>query len=268
MSSSRYCEVGNSSAAGRGRSDGSYLQKSELNTPSPGRFDSGFSDSSFFSMPMQVEPDSAIYNSNISTSTGPPRPSLRGGGSASGTVVDAENGDSGINMGEDDTERDCIGTAFHRIQTQIPPSNITPMEVDGKKVIASRSSTRSPPAGAVKKPRVPRRTVAFPTSGSGSSSGGSVRTVSAPHRANSPRSVFTDSHSTPHTYTAPFTNKENHGPYSLPVARSSSPLTCNNFQSLNVVERVPPIAPIVPLDISQLQDYMNLFLPDDKDGDT
>ena len=62
------------------------------------------------------------------------------------------------------------------------------------------------------------------------------------------------------------------GPYSLPAPRSSSPLThsnMNNFQSLNVnvlsADRVPGV---VPLDISQLQDYMGLFLPDSKDGDT
>jgi hypothetical protein len=72
----------------------------------------------------------------------------------------------------------------------------------------------------------------------------------------------------PTTFSTPFTiNKENQGPSTLPAMRSSSPLTCRNFQSLDM-SRVPPIVPNTGLDIHHLKDYMNFFLPDTKEGDT
>lgn len=245
MSNSRYYQP--RSPIGRGD-----YQKQE--SPVFGKqFDSGFSDTSLFSMPMQVEADSAIYTG------APPPPKLIVGKE----LMDAENGDSGINM-EEDCEKDCISTFKPQVQTQIPPT-VTAMEVDGNELQKSRRS----PVFAKKIPRVPKRTLPGSSSVSTVNSG-IMRTVSAPHRASSPKSVYSESHSTPHTYCTPFMNKENlQGPYSLPAVRSSSPLTCNmnNFQSLNVVEhhRVPPM---VPVDIHQLQDYMDLFLPDGKDGDT
>lgn len=253
MSSSRYYSRDVTSSHGASHyktSSPSYSKK---------QFDSGFSDT-FISMPMQVEADSATYVSSVP----PPRPNL---------MVDAENGDSGINMGEDDTEKDCPCTTFRgQSRTQIPDP-VVPMEVDGygelksTSIIPSRSSSRSPISVRGKRsgvPRIPKRT--GPSSIAPSASD-IMRTVSAPLRPTSPRSVYSESRS-PRTYSAPFTNKENRGPVSLPAVRSSSPLTCNNYQSLSVLDRVPPMGTVVPLDIHQLREYMGYFLPDTKDGDT
>lgn len=241
-------EVADSAAARK-------YQKSES------RFDSGFSDT-FSSMPMQVEP--ATYSSGA-----PPPPKL---------ILDAENaenGDSGINMGEDDTETDCSKTHLRgEVQPQIPTEIVAELQGQGQGV-GKFPSRRSPTLvqEKAKKPHVPRlarRTLpsSFVTQAN------NVRTVLAPHRSTSPKSVYTESHSAPHTSShssmrpLPATNKENKGPFSLPPARSSSPLTCNNFQSLNQ-DRVPPIGGrSVSIDIYQLREYMSFFLPDRDDGDT
>lgn len=251
MSNSRYYQVANS-AIGRGD-----YQKPELKTPSPVYIDSGFSDT-FFSMPMQVEADSATY-----TGAPPPPQLIVGRGPCSSAVLDAENGDSGItaDMSEDDTEKDC-GVTF-KGQTR---TRATPMEVDVNEGLKSlRSSTISPPvpshSTAKKFPRLAKRMLPGSSSTSIVSSG--VMRTAAPHRASSPKTVYSQSHTTPHTS---FFNKENlQGPYSLPAPRSNSPLTCNmnNFHSMGAVDRVPPV-----IDLYRLQDHMYLFLPDGKDGDT
>lgn len=262
MSTSRYYRD-NSSLAGRGdlKGRGGFGKQQE--------FDSGFDSNNFCeSLPMQVEADSGCY-SNTVFSTRPEPPKLMG---AAGAPVDTENGDSGVMMGEDDddddVERDCIST-----HAKMGPVQTQPMDVDTtsiKKAVIpapSRNANRSPPTvrPAAKRPapRIPKRTV--PTSSFTSSvvSNQGVRTVTAPQRSPSPRSVFSQRHPSPSARTTSTIDKENYGPYSLQPVRSTSPLTCN-FHSLN--ERVPTSG--VSIDIYQLRECMSFFLPDSKDGDT
>ena len=248
---------------------GSPIGRDSLKGPAYGKqqeFDSGIDSTTFCeTLPMQVEADSARYSSGV-LSGRPKPPELMGRGGP----VDFENGDSGVIMGEedeDDLERDCVSThpKMGPVHTQVP------MEIDTTSVrkVIPRSANRSPPAPATKRPvpRLPKRTV--PTSSFTSSvTNHGVRTVTAPQRSPSPRSVFSQRyHPSPstHTTTLPTHDKENYGPYSLPAVRSTSPLTCNNFRSLNP-ERVP--TPGVSIDIYQLREYMSFFLPDTKDGDT
>lgn len=182
--------------------------------------------------------------------------------------MDAENSDSGIIM-EEDAEKDCGVVLKGQLQIQAPaPSEVSSSE--GLKNL--RNSTRSPvlnSAPAKKIPRMPKKS--FPGSSSSSVSRNrtpSPRTIhSEGNRPSSPRTVYSEPDPLPPAYTtsAPY-NKENM--YSMPAMRSNSPLTCNmsqNFRSLQVANsnRVPPV-----MDIHQLQEYMELFLPNNKDGDT
>lgn len=212
---------------------------SDPKTPQLQTCDSGFSDT-FSSIPLQtVFADSGTY-----TSVPPAPPHLLLGG-----MEDVENSDSGITVDDVETDR-CV-------------QQHAPMEVESK-VTSRGSGTRSPVSKAKRHaPRLPKKTYQGTFTSSPASS---VQTVSA--RSSSPTSVYTgtEPHLSTRTYSAaPFVNKENQGPSTMPALRSSSPLTCNNFQSLNTDNRVPPIGHI---DIFQLRDYMNFFLPDTKEGDT
>ena len=230
------------------------------------RCDSGI-DSGTFCDSLQVEAHSATTFSGLSLTTGRPVPPdliLPPGGG-----IDVENRDSGITIDDedDDVERDCGST----IKIQQPP--VVPMDTEPVKMNLTAPS-RSPPALAkpVAKrhaPRLPRRTVT-PSAFTISSGSHGVKTVAAPQRTQSPRSVFIQKHPSPSTHPTTHTTaadpfKENRGPFSLPPMRSTSPLTCNNFSSLNP-ERVPSDG--VSIDIYQLREYMSFFLPDNKDGDT
>lgn len=222
--------------------------------PTYKQYDSGFSDT-FSSIPSPLQTvfaDSATY-----TSVPPAPPHLLLGG-----MEDVENSDSGITM--DDVETD------HCVQREqvLSPAQPTLMEVS--KVSSRGSGTRSPVSKAKRPgPRLPKKTYqsAFTLPPASSST---VKTVTA--RSASPKSVYsgTEPYSSTRTFSiAPLTNKENQGPSTMPALRSSSPLTCNNFQSLNTDNRVPPISHgMVPIDIYQLREYMNFFLPDTKEGDT
>ena len=233
-------------------------------------FDSGFGDLSSIQTTA-----AAATTPYTSIPPGPTPPNL---------IVDVENGDSGITL--DDAETDCVATVqHHRRQQQqrrqqqhhqrkLAPAGVVPMEVDETPKLISRGSGSSSPVSyqRAKKsaaPRLPKKTLHSSTSASS--------TVSAPHRSASPKSVYT---SELHTSTSispspaavlpgavPY-NKENQGPSSLPFMRSGSPLTCNNSQSLNLPERVPPIGQGMSSDVFQLRDYLNFFLPDTKEGDT
>ena len=240
---SRYSYQPDLSAAGSQKSPGLYGRQ---------QFDSGFSDT-FQSMPA---PPSLIYPGDV------------------------ENGDSGINMDQDDMEpeKDCIVT--HRaVQTQAVPMEIE-LE-DATKLIARGSCSRPPvPAHTVIRskrpvgPRVPKKTMAT-SSSTHSITSSHVRNVTVPpQRSTSPRTSPRNSQrpTSTHTYTAPpfTTDKENQGPSTMPVLHSSSPLTCNNnnFRSLQNVDRVPPMSANASIDIYQLREYMAYFLPDTKEGDT
>ena len=234
------------------------------------RYDSGIDSGNFCdSLPMQVESEGVTSYSGHSFGR-PAPPNL---------IVDIENGDSGINMGDDDdVEKDCISTVV------VPRQPVQSMDVDIQRSRSSKVAPRSPPSltkPPTKRPapRLPKKTISAATFASSSSnSRHDIQTVSAPQRSPSPRSVFTQRYPALSTHTTttqstattrPFTtNKENHGrgPYSsMPAIRSASPLTCNNYQSLDM-DRVPPTG--VSIDIYQLQEYMSFFLPDTKDGDT
>lgn len=233
-------------------------------------FDSGFSDLS------------STTTSYTSVPPGPTPPNL---------IVDVENGDSGITL--DDAETDCVATVQHRRQQhhhhdqqqrqrrqqqrKLAPAGVAPMEVDETPKLVSRGSGSTSPVSYQRArksaaPRLPKKTIHSSSSGATTSS-----TVSAPHRSASPKSVYTSELHTSTFSTSPSPapaaaavpyNKENQGPSSLPFMRSGSPLTCNNFQSLNLPERVPPIGQGMSSDVFQLRDYLNFFLPDTKEGDT
>lgn len=219
------------------------------------QYDSGFSDT-FSSIPLQAV-------SSSFTSVPPAPPHLIGG-----MMEDVENSDSGICDDVVEIDRAVAGVQRKQVSS-------TPMEVDSGPVVSkmtsrgSASGSRSPVSKAKRAhnvigPRIPKKTVHGPFSVSSST----LKTVSA--RSASPKSVYTtEPHSSTHVFSsAPFTNKENQGPSSMPAMRSGSPLTCSNFRSLNVDNRVPPIGQNVSIDIFQLREYMNFFLPDTKEGDT
>ncbi len=208
---------------------------------------------------MPVQADCGTYNE------APPRPKLM-------VLEDAENGDSGINMNDDDTERDCINTIHQDIPSRVPipePKTAT-RDVVPPKNVSTVVTPLEPlvPVQVYKQkkggPRIPKRTVTGPPTVSNHS----VRTVTAPHRSTSPKTVYSQSHSAPHMYQNPIVANVRHqgGHCSMPTPSNSSPLTCNNFHSLNL-DRVPPVMSEFSLDIRQLKQYMDSFLPD-KEGDT
>jgi len=234
-----------------------------LSKQGPGsvKFDSGISDC-FVSIP---EPESCSNAYNSQRDERPPPPALLLGD----CLVDTENGDSGINMGDEDTERDCPARTYKgQMKPFASQPDAEPMELDDhpvsrKNVVTPRSSSRSPPAQLPKPkkpvPRFPKKTTPFTTASTSSNTTVSVRTTPAlPQRPTVERSQGCSQ---------PTANKENQGFASLPAMRCSSPLTCNNYKSLNVSDahRVPPL---VTMDIHQLHEYMSYFLPDTKDGDT
>lgn len=227
----------------------------DLKTPQSRGYDSGFSDT-FSSIPLQtVFADSPAY-----TSVPPAPPHLLLGQEG---MEDVENGDSGITV--DEVEKDHCVPRDQVVAVQEASSHAS-MEVESTKVTSRGSGSRSPVSKAKRHaPRLPKRTYqsAFTLT---TTSGSSVKTVTT--RSASPKSVYTGTEPHSSTQTAPFVNKENQGPSTMSALRSSSPLTCNNFQSLNTDNRVPPIGHHVPIDIYQLRDYMNFFLQDTKEGDT
>lgn len=229
------------------------------------QFDSGFGDL-HFSLPIQAESGRGLDD-------GPPRPKLLLG---QNSIEDVENGDSGIHMEEDDAdERDCIATITSRqpmVTDKIDrpgkisvPASTTDGGSTSMSVVTHKNSFKTGP-------RIPKRSV---SSGSnGNSNTHTSRTIiprsaspknQSSHRTNNLSNTAAFQHISP---LSSGQDKENNGPSSMPVIHNSNPLTCNNFHSLPV-ERVPPVVPNnVSIDIYQLRQYLGLFLPDNKEGDT
>ena len=214
------------------------------------QFDSGFSET-FVSIPMQVGTNSVGYDG------GPPRPKLMGQDS----LEDFENGDSGYMEDDSDIQKDCINTCHRPVPSQVSTASTATKVSPSQTTTAIQDPPLEPSVTLHVKPkknapRIPKRTVVA----SHSVSNSSVRTVTA--RSVSPKSVYSESHTTPRTHSTSLLT-ETHGPSSM-TAIHNVPLTCDPFYMEHV--RVPPVNQDVSFNIYELRQYMDFFLPN-KDGD-